>query len=164
MRCRTTTASTPIASIFLAVSMKVSPFDRLLPEEEKSTVSAPKPTGGQRETGAGASRVLEEQIGDRSSRQQIDLLEQLSVRALNCSAVSRIVVISSADKCSRSSRSECVQVSGTVGSSITSVLIVGELGFEAKSALWSAPTNLLKTRGYIVMLHNKTTENNTQKL
>ena len=30
-----------MASMFLAVSMNVSPFDRLLPEAEKSTVSAP---------------------------------------------------------------------------------------------------------------------------
>ena len=31
----------PIASMFLAVSMIVSPFDRLLAAAEKSTVSAP---------------------------------------------------------------------------------------------------------------------------
>ena len=31
-----------MASMFLAVSMNVSPFDRLLPEDEKSIVSAPK--------------------------------------------------------------------------------------------------------------------------
>ena len=39
--CRTTTTSTPIASMFLAVSMNDSPLLRLDPPGEKSTVSAP---------------------------------------------------------------------------------------------------------------------------
>ena len=41
VRWRTTITSIPIASMFLAVSMNVSPFDRLLVEAEKSSVSAP---------------------------------------------------------------------------------------------------------------------------
>ena len=39
--CRTIITSTPMASMFLAVSMKVSPLERLLLEAEKSSVSAP---------------------------------------------------------------------------------------------------------------------------
>ena len=40
MGCRTTTTSAPIASMFLAVSMNDSPFDRPEPLGEKSCVSA----------------------------------------------------------------------------------------------------------------------------
>ena len=39
--CLTTTASIPIASMFFAVSMNVSPFAVLDPLGEKSRVSAP---------------------------------------------------------------------------------------------------------------------------
>ncbi len=39
---RTTTASTPMASIVLAVSINVSPLETLEPLAENSTVSAPK--------------------------------------------------------------------------------------------------------------------------
>ncbi len=74
VRCRTTTTSTPIASMFLAVSMNVSPFDRLLPEAEKSIVSAAQPPGGQRKAGSRAGRGLEEQVGKGLAGQQRQLL------------------------------------------------------------------------------------------
>ena len=41
MRCRITITSTFMASMFFAVSMNVSPFERLLLEAVKSTTSAP---------------------------------------------------------------------------------------------------------------------------
>ncbi len=61
---RTTMTSTPIASMFLAVSMKVSPLLRLELDEVKSSVSAREALGGEAEAGPGAGGGLEEEVDD----------------------------------------------------------------------------------------------------
>ena len=62
VRWRTTTASTPIASMFLAVSMNVSPLDRLLPDDEKSTVSAPSRRAAREKLVCGAGEVSKNRL------------------------------------------------------------------------------------------------------
>ena len=99
VRCRTTTTSTPMASMFLAVSMNVSPFEQAAGRGREIDRVGPQPPGGQREAGPRARRVLEEQVHAGLARQQRDLLRDRSVIAcLKRSAVSRISVISSAER------------------------------------------------------------------
>ncbi len=94
----------PIASMFLAVSMNVSPFDRLLPLAEKSIVSAPSRR-------AASEKLVLVRVDDsknklaqvRPPRTEIFCV-QPAVASLNVTAVSRIVVISSADRLSTSNR------------------------------------------------------------
>ena len=56
--------------MFLAVSMNVSPFERLLVEAEKSIVSAPSRRAASAETGPRPRRILEEQVDASLAGQQ----------------------------------------------------------------------------------------------
>ena len=118
------TTSMPIASMFLAVSMNVSPFDRLLPEEEKSIVSAPS----RRAASEKLVRVRVEFSKNRLAQvrpARIGIFcAQLAVASLNVTALSRMMLISSADRLSTSNRCRRVQAAGTAPISSTSVLMV----------------------------------------
>ena len=81
--------------MFLAVSINVSPFDRLLPEDEKSIVSAPSRRAASAKLVLVRVEFSKNRLATVVPDSRSTFLEQLSVRALNCSAVSRIVVISS---------------------------------------------------------------------
>ena len=59
---RTTTTSAPMASMFLAVSMNDSPFDRLDPLGEKSCVSAESRLAARLKLVRVLRRILEEQV------------------------------------------------------------------------------------------------------
>ena len=61
---RTTTTSTPIASMFLAVSMNVSPLRQAGAAGGEVERVGPEPPGGQAEAGAGAGGGLEEEVDD----------------------------------------------------------------------------------------------------
>ena len=61
---RTTTTSMPIASMFLAVSMNVSPLLRLEPPGGEIDGVGAEPLGGQAEAGARPRGRLEEQVDD----------------------------------------------------------------------------------------------------
>ena len=62
--CRITTTSAPIASMFRAVSMNDSPFERLEPLGGKVLRVGREPLGRQAEAGPRAGRVFEEQVED----------------------------------------------------------------------------------------------------
>ena len=68
--------------MFLAVSMNVSPFDRLLPAEKIDRIG-PQPPRGQRKAGARAGRVLEEQVGQVLPVRTGSLCLQPPVASLN---------------------------------------------------------------------------------
>ena len=56
--------------MFLAVSMNVSPLDRLLVPAEKSSVSAPSRRAARAKTGPRAGGILEEQVDAGLAGQQ----------------------------------------------------------------------------------------------
>src|SRR5688572_883906 len=98
-----------MASMLRAVSMNVSPLDKLLPEAEKSTVSAPS------RRAANAKLVLVRVDGSKNRFAQVlpartEIFSRQSlVASLNITAVSRIRLISSAERLSRLSRCWLVQ-------------------------------------------------------
>ena len=104
VRCRTTTKSTPIASMFFAVSMNVSPFDRLLVEAEKSSVSAPS----RRAASVKLFRVRVEFSKNRLTQvlpvSSESFRSPAAIARLNTSALSRTSEISSAESSSRPNR------------------------------------------------------------
>ncbi len=110
--------------MFLAVSMNVSPFDKLLPDAEKSIVSAPKRR-------AASEKLVRVRVEDsknklaqvRPARMGI-FCAQLPVDSLNVTALSRMTLISSADRLSTSNRCRRVQAAGTTPRSIAAVLMV----------------------------------------
>ena len=112
-----------MASMFLAVSMNVSPFDRLLPEAEKSTVSAPSRRAASEKLVSRAGRSLEEQIGERPAGQHRHLLLAAARRFFERHGRVEDRLISSADRLSRSNKCRRVQAAGTVPSSKVSRLM-----------------------------------------
>ena len=115
--CRTMITSTPMASMFLAVSMKVSPLERLLLEAVKSSVSAPS----RRAARAKLVRVRVE--FSKNKLQQVlparaaILRPPWSSMRRKTAALSRIRVISSAERSSRPSKCRRVQHAGTLPNS-----------------------------------------------
>ena len=67
-------ASTFMASIFLAVSMTVSPLAVLLPDDENSTVSAPSRRAASEKLLRVRVLILKEQIGQRPAGKHLQLL------------------------------------------------------------------------------------------
>src|SRR6185437_12310806 len=118
----------PIASMFLAVSMNVSPFDRLLPEAEKSTVSAPS----RRAASEKLVRVRVE--GSKNKLAQVRPVNtgsfclQPAVASLKVAAASRMQFNSSADRSSRPNRCRRVQTAGMPPISLMSMLMRACLG------------------------------------
>ena len=109
--------------MFFAVSMNVSPFERLLVEAEKSSVSAPS----RRAARAKLFRVRVEFSKNRLT-QVLPTSKGISARppavaCWNTSALSRIRVISSAESSSRPSRCRRFQRSGTGPMSSVAVVI-----------------------------------------
>ena len=110
--CRTTTASTPMASRFLAVSINDSPLDKLLVEAEKSITSAPRRR-------AAKEKLVFVRVEFSKNRFTIAAPDRTSifsrhpcVASLHMTAVSRIRLISSAESSSKSSKWRCVQPVG----------------------------------------------------
>ena len=109
--------------MFLAVSMNVSPFDRLLVEAEKSSVSAPS----RRAASEKLFRVRVEFSKNRLT-QVLPVSSGIfrwpsAAACLNTSALSRISVISSAERSSRPKRCRRFQRAGTGPKSIVAVVI-----------------------------------------
>ncbi len=111
---RITMTSAPIASMFLAVSMNDSPFERLEPLGEKSWVSAESRL---------AARLKLVRVRVEFSKNRLKTIRpwragtflRLRVEiSANDSAVSRIATISSRDRSSRPSR--CLRVHGAARS------------------------------------------------
>ncbi len=71
---RTTTTSAPIASMFLAVSMNDSPFERLEPLGGEVLGVGRQPLGRQAEAGPRPGRVFEEEVEDDPALQRGNLL------------------------------------------------------------------------------------------
>ena len=71
---RTTRTSAPMASMLRAVSMNDSPLERLEPPGGEVLGVGREPLGRQAEAGAGAGRVLEEQVEDDTALKRGNLL------------------------------------------------------------------------------------------
>src|SRR4029079_19517471 len=109
---------------FLAVSMKVSPFDRLLPEAEKSTVSAPNRRAAREKLVRVRVEGSKNKLAQQRPVSSDSFCRQPTVASLNAAALSRISVNSSADRSSSPSKCRRVQDAGTAPISRISVLIL----------------------------------------
>src|SRR5690348_5691941 len=109
--------------MFLAVSMNVSPFDKLLPEAEKSTVSAPN----RRAASEKLIRVRVEASKNKFAQVRPEstgsLRLQPAVASLNVAAESRMQSNSSADSSSKPSKCRRVQTAGILPISLVSMLM-----------------------------------------
>ncbi len=93
-----------MASMFLAVSMNVSPLDRLLPDEEKSIVSAPSRRAASEKLVRVRVEFSKNRFAQVRPARTGSFRVQLAVASLNVPALSRMTLISSAERLSRSSR------------------------------------------------------------
>src|SRR6185436_3215450 len=109
--------------MFIAVSTNVSPFDRLLPDEEKSTVSAPSRLPAREKLVRVRVEFSKNKLASVRPASTGIRSRQPAVAFLNISAASRIVVTSSADRLSKSNSEVRVQDAGGEPISNTSALI-----------------------------------------
>ncbi len=134
---RTTTTSMPIASMFLAVSMNVSPLLTLEPPTVKSCVSAPRRLAAKpklaRVRVEGSKKRLTTTLPFRSPR----FLRRRWLTSTNPSAVSRMVSISARLSSSRPSRWRRVQCTGLLsGAASCTVTVLVLLGAGAALRRW----------------------------
>ena len=124
----------PIASMFLAVSMNVSPFVRLLLPRPGNRRYPHQTSGGQRKTGAGAGGRLEEQVRTVRPANDERRLRQPPVASLKDTAVSSTSDNSSAERSSIPNRWRRVQAAGVVLISPTLVLMSSSRGASARAS------------------------------
>jgi len=105
------------------VSMNVSPFDKLLPEEEKSMVSAPNRRAASEKLVRVRVEFSKNRFAHVRPARSGSFCVQSAEASLSRAAVSKIVVISSADSDSRSSKCRLVQESAAASNCTVAVLM-----------------------------------------